>query len=101
MEGIELASMLKGLREELWKSQQEGEGKGIKFQVEDVELELQVVVSKKAGAGGSVKFWVYNAEASGELSNQVTQKIKLRLKPKDADGNTLDVTDLVIKKPGF
>jgi|UPI0003768A04 hypothetical protein len=89
MEGIELSGMLKALREELWKSQQEGEGKAIAFDMGDIELELQLVTSKKAGVGGSIKFWVYNADASGELAQHLTHKVKLTLTPKamDAEGN--------------
>lgn len=93
MEGIELSAMLVALRQELQVAQQDAMGKEIKFVVNEVELELQLTVAKKAGMEGGVKFWVCNAKASGEYSSQSVQKIKLKLTPETADGKPLKVSD--------
>lgn len=81
MEGIELSEMITSLRQELERATEEGAGKDIKFLSGDVELELQVKVSKQGGGKVGVKFWVVNAEANGKISSESIQKIKLKLTP--------------------
>jgi len=97
MENIELSTMLMALREELGKAQQEAEGKDIKFVVNDVELELQLTVSKDVNAKTGVKFLVFNAEAGGKLSSQSVQKIKLKLTPETGSGKPVKVSDTTTK----
>lgn len=87
MANIELSAMLGQLREELLKAR--GEGSELKFRVEDIEIELQIVTSKDASGG--IKFFV---EAGGKVSKAQTQKIKLKLKPMVGPGKEpLDVAD--------
>lgn len=81
MENIELSEMIGQLREELLKARGQIEGSDLKFQVEDIEIELQIVTSK--GASGGIKFFV---EAGGNMSQAQTQKLKLKLKPVGRDG---------------
>ncbi|MEI2808627.1 MAG: trypco2 family protein [Albidovulum sp.] len=82
MANIELSEMIGQLREELLKARGESEGSDLKFQVEDIEIELQLVTTKAAGAKSGVKFWVINAEANANASQANTQKLKLKLKPR-------------------
>lgn len=81
MDNIELSEMLGQLREELLKARGQSEGSDLKFQVEDIEIELQIVTTKAAGAKSCLKFWVVNAEANANASQAKTQKLKLKLKP--------------------
>ena len=59
----------------------QGAGSDLKFQIEDIEIELQIGTTKGGKGGGGVKFWVYNAEAEVNASQAKTQKLKLKLKP--------------------
>lgn len=94
MAPITLSEMLAELREELLAAEQKGKASTLKLLVEQVEIELQVVTERKAGGGGGVKFWVYNADAKVEAADAKTQKFKLTLKPVHAeDGSTFDVGD--------
>lgn len=93
MDNIELSEMLGQLREELLKARGQSEGSDLKFQVEDIEIELQIVTTKGGKGGGGVKFWVYNAEAEVNVSQAKTQKLKLKLKPKKPTGEDFDVGD--------
>jgi Trypsin-co-occurring domain 2 len=92
MEGVELSKMLASLRKELGTAQQEGDGKDIKFAIDDIELELQLTVAKEGGDKAGIKFLVVNAETSGKINSQSIQKIKLNLKP-ESKGDPLKVDD--------
>lgn len=96
MAGIELSEVMQNLRQELRKAVDAGDGQDLKFEVQDLELELQVGVQKTIGgegrAGGGLKFWVFETNASGKASASYAsshlQKIKLKLRPhrKQEDG---------------
>ncbi len=93
MAKIALSEMLNELRDELLKAA-EGKDQRLKLLVEQVEIELQVAAEKKAGGGGGVKFWVYNADAKVEAGNVKTQKFKLTLKPVHPENDKpYDVSD--------
>lgn len=90
---IELAEMLTELRAQLLKARGEGAGKALKFEISDVEIEVQIVTTKEAEGAGGVKFWVYNAEAGVAVSEGFTQRLKLRLHPIGADGKPIPISD--------
>ncbi len=81
---IPLADVIQELRSELLAATAAGEGQELRFDVEELNLELQVVVTK-----GGVKFWVLNADSSakvqGKYESSRLQKVSLKLKPKTAD----------------
>jgi hypothetical protein len=87
MDKIALSEMLTQLRKDLLKTQQEGGGSDLKFQIEDIEIELQLATTKGDVAGAGVKFWVFNADAKIDTSEAKTQKLKLKLKPVGPDGD--------------
>jgi hypothetical protein len=93
MENIELSEMLGQLREELLKARGQSERLDLKFQIEDIEIELQIGTTKGGKGGGGVKFWVYNAEAEVNASQAKTQKLKLKLKPVGRDEKPIKVSD--------
>jgi hypothetical protein len=93
MDRLALPEVLKQLRRDLLEAQREGEGQSLRFLTDDVEVELQVVATEDGSVKGGVKFWVVNAEAGGGSSQASTQKLKLKLKPVDEQGNPLRVSD--------
>ena len=84
---VGLAEMISSLRRELEEAQQFVDGSTIRFEVEKVDLELQVNMEKTSedGGKGGVKFWVVNAElgAKGTDKKVTTQTVKLSLVAKD------------------
>lgn len=80
---LELADVIKALRQELIAAQQEGEGNNIRFNINNVEVELETLIEKTAdGKGGfKINFGVVeaNAEAGGHYKNATKQRIKLSL----------------------
>jgi hypothetical protein len=54
---IGLAEMIESLRRELQISLEEGKDQAVAFDVDKVELELKVLVSRKAKGEGGIAFW--------------------------------------------
>ena len=85
---FQLGDVIQELRQSLAMASAQGEHETIRFNVNSVEVELQVAVEKSAGGktGGKLDFWVFggiDAEASAGYKNLVTHKIKLNLHPVD------------------
>jgi hypothetical protein len=83
---IELKETLEALRIELGEAILVSEGKQIRFEVGEIELEFQVVIEKSKEGKGGIKFWV--VEMGGGVTNKdaITHKIKIPLKPIWKDG---------------
>jgi hypothetical protein len=81
---FELADLLIRLRQDLLRASRDPATKDLRFRVEDVELELQLVAARDAKAGGAVKWWVVEANAGGSMSSATTQKLRLKLRAIDA-----------------
>src|SRR5262245_55591826 len=89
-----LSELLAELRRELAEAQVQGQGLQPRLRIEEAEIELQVVITREDNAGIGVKFWVLNADLKDKSADATTQKLKLKLKPIDADGR-----DFIIHAP--
>ncbi len=92
---IPLAEVIGQLRKEMLATVEAGKGEGLRFEVQDLEVELQVVVSR-GGSGelsgeGGAKLWVLaktGGKVAGKYEASQIQKVKLKLRPKlDGDGD--------------
>ncbi|RKN04616.1 trypco2 family protein [Streptomyces radicis] len=81
---IELAKVIEELRNELDAAITAGAGQAVRFEVGPIELEVEVVITREAGAGSKVRFWVVDAEGQGKVSRAATQRVKLTLEPRVA-----------------
>jgi len=79
---IELASVIRDLRDELERAIAAGEGEQLRFELGPIELEATVAVERSDGASGKVRFWVAEAGADRKKDSATTQRIKLTLAPK-------------------
>ncbi|MDR3475293.1 MAG: hypothetical protein P4M09_26895 [Devosia sp.] len=79
--GIPLSQVLSELRNEMTKARLEGENSTLRFSVEEINVDLQVVITTEGGADGSIKFLVVEAKAGVHTSMQNTQRISVKLKP--------------------
>jgi hypothetical protein len=97
---IGLAEMIESLRRELQISLKEGKDQAVAFDVDKVELELKVLVSRKAKGEGGIAFWVLKAGASGEAGRDLSHTFKLTLAPVDvASGTRLKVASSTREAP--
>ena len=83
---VGLRETLEALRVELSKSILASEGEQLRFEVGDIELEVQLVVEQSKEGKGGLKFWV--VEMGGGVTNKdtITHRIKIPLKPIGKDG---------------
>ena len=85
MANVELADYIDSLRQELELAINRGQSKDLRFLLEKIDLEVEIVVdtSGTAKAGGKFSFLVVDASASGDakFGQKTTQKIKLTLSP--------------------
>jgi len=79
---VKLSDMITSLRSELESAVQEGEGKEIRFRLEDVEIETQVTF--ECSGDGKLNFWVL--EAGGQAKRGTVQTLRLKLKPAAKEG---------------
>lgn len=94
-----LANVLVALRHELNESQRRAQEENIKFGIDEIDIELEVVTLKSAEAKCGVKFWVYNAEGGGKLASESRHKLRLKLRPEGPGGEPLKVAGEVTRRP--
>ena len=105
------------MRAELEKAQKEGRGKDITFGVEGIEIELDVAVAKSIEGGAQaelsmeaddmsvLKYVVgkvsgkFSINGKGSYEKVASQKVKLILSAKDAEGNSPNLSKPMEKKP--
>lgn len=80
---IELAEMIRELREQLTAALADGDGKLVRFELGPVEVEASVAVTREAGGEAKVRLWVVDAGANGKYAHAETQRITLTLTPKE------------------
>ena len=92
---LELAEVVKSLREELNLAIRGAEGHKLKFKINTIDLEFQTAVEKEGAleGGGKIKFWVLDIDGkvSGKYKKATSHTIKLNIEPilleEDEQGN--------------
>ncbi|MFW6693526.1 trypco2 family protein [Streptomyces sp. MAR4 CNX-425] len=84
-DAVELQDMIAQLRRSLGRAMADGEGEGLRFQAEKLELELTVGVERSREPGAKVRFWVFDVNHSARSAHAATQRITLTLQPVRAD----------------
>jgi hypothetical protein len=86
MGGLDLAEVIRALREELEEAMVAGSDARLRFEARALTVELQVGVTRAAEASGGVKFWVLELGAGASRETQSTQTVTLELAPIMSDG---------------
>ena len=90
----ELSKALATLREQLALAQTEGDGHDLRFLIDEIEVELNLALTTEGKGEIGAKFlWVVTASMDAKLSQVATQKIKLKMKLVDKDGNSTMVSN--------
>ncbi len=78
---IELATVIRDLREELEQAVVAAEGERLRFELGTIELEVSVALERTGNAGAKVRFWVVESGANAAVNSTSTQRITVALKP--------------------
>ncbi|MFB7494554.1 trypco2 family protein [Streptomyces sp. NPDC056161] len=78
---IELASVIRDLREELQQAVVAAQGETLRFELGTIELELSVALERTGHAEARVRFWVVESGADATVNSTSTQLVKLTLQP--------------------
>ncbi len=81
IQDIPLAEMITAVRRELDQAQEQAQGEDILFELEKVELEINVAVTQTGKGEGGIKLHVVNLGAGYERSHENVQTFKVTLKP--------------------
>lgn len=84
---VELASVIRDLREELAQTIVAAEGEALRFELGSIELELSVALERSGQAGAKVRFWVVESGADAAVRATSAQRISLTLRPTLAGAN--------------
>ena len=86
MSEVPLAGALRRLRAELIESMREAEGEPIRFVLGDIELELQLEVSREAKGDAGIRFWLVSVGGSVGAARSATHTVRLTLTPETKEG---------------
>ncbi|MCS6813965.1 MAG: hypothetical protein NZ772_10420 [Cyanobacteria bacterium] len=89
MQRIGLRETLEALRKELSEAILVSEGKQVRFEVGEIELEFQIAVEKTADGKGGINVWVLELGGSASEKNVTMHRVKIPLKPVWKDGKPI------------
>ncbi len=101
-EPMSLADMIVKLRKDLREAQKQAAEEDLRFQVEEIELEVQVTTAQEGEGKVGVNFWVYTAEAGGGIRREDAHTLRLKLKPLtggERSSGTLEISDVEERLP--
>ncbi len=78
---VELTTAIQEIRSQLADAMEKGKGSALTFRPGPVELEFDVAFSATGGGEFGVKAYVLSIGAKGEVSREVTNRVKLTLNP--------------------
>jgi hypothetical protein len=93
MSQLSLSDAIESIRSELAAAQRKGEQADLKFEVGEIELELEIVAELGASAGAETKWWVVAAKTDASYKESKKQKIMIKLKP-TKDDQPIKVNDV-------
>ena len=82
---VELSDVIRQVRGDLEHAMWAGEEKDLRFRLGDVELQLEVAVTRSTRPGAKVRLMVVDAEAKLERSTVTRHHIKVTLHPRRRD----------------
>ncbi|MEU6085321.1 trypco2 family protein [Streptomyces sp. NPDC047085] len=93
MGNLGLADTIAALREELAEAVTAGSGADFGFTVGQVQLEVNIGITREASGTGRAKFWVVELGGDGSYRREEIQRILLTLEaPVDRSGRPVKVT---------
>jgi len=96
---IRLSDAIENLRAELARAHELGKDQDIKFNLANIELELEVVAENETSGEAKVNWWIFGVVVSGKMKDAGTHKLKLNLQAVDKKGQPLRISRPVGERP--
>jgi hypothetical protein len=90
---IPLADLVNAVRAELETAALDARDQRLQFEVQDVQLEVEVTTTGTREAKGGLQVWVVTAGVKGTKANAASQKVTLNLRAVTEDGTKFRVSD--------
>ena len=76
-----VAEAIENLRTEIQTAIEKGAKKDLRFELEEIELQLQCTLNIEGSAKAGGKLWFVNAEGSGKVARGTLHTLKFKVKP--------------------
>jgi hypothetical protein len=96
---IKLSDAIENLRKELRLAQEKGENQNLQFDIQLIELELEVIAEGESGTSGKINWYIFGGGVDSKAKDISKHKLKLTLKAVDANGQPMRVSRLQEKLP--
>ena len=96
---IKLSDAIENLREELKAAQEKGKDQELKFDIQTIDLELEVVAEGESGASGKINWYIFGGSVDSKVKDASKHKVKLTLTATGPNGQPYRVSDVREKRP--
>lgn len=96
-----VAEAISDLRAELSEAEKGGDGALIRFEISEVELELQLVLSNEVVGKAKVGWGVLSVGADGKTSDERTHRLKLTMKVVGQGGGSVPIASHSRERPNL
>jgi hypothetical protein len=91
---LPLADLIDAVRGELQRAAAEARNAELQFEVQDVNLEVEVAATGTKGVDGGIKLWAFTLGGKASKSDTATQTVTLKLGAVNKTGGKFHVSDL-------
>jgi hypothetical protein len=99
MSKLSLSDAIESIRSELIKAQLRGKGEEMRFEVVDIELELEIAGEVSKSTGFKASWWVVTGEVGTQSKESTRHKLKVKLNPIGIDGRSVKVSKELDSNP--
>ena len=96
---IKLSDAIENLREELKLAQEKGKNQNLQFDLQSIELELEVIAEDESKVSGKINWYIFGGGVDSKEKDASKHKLKLTLKAVDAKGQPIRVSKPQVDLP--
>lgn len=96
---VPLAEAIEALRAQLSAAITAGADSELRFEVSELTLDLEVAMTTAGQGRAGIRFWLVDFGAKAEHTNAATHRVTLKLRPVDAVGRAIKLSDAGRAKP--
>jgi hypothetical protein len=91
--GLELAALIDAVRSEMQMAAARGRGQALQFEVQEVNLDVEIAATVAKEANGGIKIWVLMAGGKATKADAATHRINVKMTAIDEEGNRFQIAD--------